>query len=76
MVSDIVPFKVRLVLLMSIESSVCGAENISSALNKLYAKRIGHCYSCINQPYLMGYLKRKNIVYNIEYDNKVWSNFI
>lgn len=39
----------------------CGAENISSALNKLYAKRIGHCYSCINQPYLMGYLKRKNI---------------
>jgi len=39
----------------------CGSENISTAINKLYAKRIGHCYSCIYDPYLMGYLKRKNI---------------
>ena len=38
-----------------------GDENISSAINNLHAKRIGHGYASINNPTLRNYLKVHNI---------------
>ena len=38
-----------------------GTDSIKSALHNLHATRIGHCYASYHDPYLLGYLKRKDI---------------